>query len=218
MVGCSTTVSRAPSATSPPPRRRAWENQSRPSCQRGPSARSQSRQDVSNCGPWSSLIVSGRRGSTSLGQSDCQGPTEREEPGRGQVSAFEDQAMAPTTTTDLFDMTGQVAVITSGSRGLATRWRWPSPAWRRHRHRQPRWTPARRPPRRWRRWGGGPAYACHVGDWDALGAVEAANAAGHVDVLVSNAGMSPLSPGDRYSEALFDKVIEVSSGAVPARP
>mgnify|MGYP000480485532 CR=1 FL=1 len=55
--------------------------------------------------------------------------------------------------------------------------------------------------------------ACHVGQWDALEPlVDAAYARfGHVDVLVNNAGMSPLypSPAD-VTEALFDKVFDVN--------
>lgn len=55
--------------------------------------------------------------------------------------------------------------------------------------------------------------ACNVSDWaqcDAL--IEAAYAEfGRVDVLVNNAGLSPLYPSlDQVSEALFDKVIGVN--------
>jgi NAD(P)-dependent dehydrogenase (short-subunit alcohol dehydrogenase family) len=56
-------------------------------------------------------------------------------------------------------------------------------------------------------------YGVHVGHWDELGGlVEAAYAAfGQVDVLVNNAGMSPLYDSvDAVSEALFDKVIAVN--------
>jgi NAD(P)-dependent dehydrogenase (short-subunit alcohol dehydrogenase family) len=56
-------------------------------------------------------------------------------------------------------------------------------------------------------------YGVHVGHWDELdGLVEAAYAAfGRVDVLVNNAGMSPLYDRvDAVSEALFDKVIGVN--------
>jgi NAD(P)-dependent dehydrogenase (short-subunit alcohol dehydrogenase family) len=56
-------------------------------------------------------------------------------------------------------------------------------------------------------------YGVHVGHWDELdGLVEAAYAAfGRVDVLVNNAGMSPLYDSvDAVSEALFDKVIGVN--------
>jgi NAD(P)-dependent dehydrogenase (short-subunit alcohol dehydrogenase family) len=56
-------------------------------------------------------------------------------------------------------------------------------------------------------------YACHVGHWDEVdGLVEAAYAEfGKVDVLVNNAGMSPLVPSsEETSEELFDKVIGVN--------
>src|SRR3989442_12883384 len=55
--------------------------------------------------------------------------------------------------------------------------------------------------------------ACHVGRWsdcDALADTAYAEF-GRVDVLVNNAGMSPLYPAiDQVSEELFDKVIGVS--------
>lgn len=57
------------------------------------------------------------------------------------------------------------------------------------------------------------AHACHVGAWDELGGlVDAAYARfGKVDVLVNNAGMSPLYPSlDQVSEALWDKVLAVN--------
>jgi NAD(P)-dependent dehydrogenase (short-subunit alcohol dehydrogenase family) len=57
------------------------------------------------------------------------------------------------------------------------------------------------------------AHACHVGHWDDLDRlVDAAYARfGKVDVLVNNAGMSPLYPSlDQVSEALWDKVISVN--------
>ena len=55
-------------------------------------------------------------------------------------------------------------------------------------------------------------YAAHAGDWDSLDAmVEAVYAEfGKVDVLINNAGMSPLYPSlYEVSEELFDKVIGV---------
>ncbi|MEM8496565.1 MAG: glucose 1-dehydrogenase [Pseudomonadota bacterium] len=57
------------------------------------------------------------------------------------------------------------------------------------------------------------ALACHVGHWDNLEqVVEAAYSHyGRIDVLVNNAGMSPLAPSLlETSEALFDKIIEVN--------
>jgi NAD(P)-dependent dehydrogenase (short-subunit alcohol dehydrogenase family) len=57
------------------------------------------------------------------------------------------------------------------------------------------------------------AHACHVGHWDeAPGLVEAAyDRFGKVDILVNNAGMSPLAPTlADISEELFDKVIGVN--------
>jgi NAD(P)-dependent dehydrogenase (short-subunit alcohol dehydrogenase family) len=56
-------------------------------------------------------------------------------------------------------------------------------------------------------------YACHVGKWEQLdGLVEAAyRHFGQVDVLVNNAGMSPLYPSlVEVSEALWDKVLAVN--------
>src|ERR1700728_1975877 len=55
--------------------------------------------------------------------------------------------------------------------------------------------------------------ACHVGHWDELdGLVEQAYATlGRVDVLVNNAGMSPLYPDlTAVSEELWDKVLGVN--------
>src|ERR1700722_12740222 len=57
------------------------------------------------------------------------------------------------------------------------------------------------------------AVACHIGHWDEIGdLVEQAYAAfGRVDVLVNNAGMSPLYPDlASVSEELWDKVFAVN--------
>jgi NAD(P)-dependent dehydrogenase (short-subunit alcohol dehydrogenase family) len=56
-------------------------------------------------------------------------------------------------------------------------------------------------------------YACHVGHWDEISplADAAYQAFGKVDILVNNAGMSPLAPSSaETSEELFDKVIGVN--------
>jgi NAD(P)-dependent dehydrogenase (short-subunit alcohol dehydrogenase family) len=56
-------------------------------------------------------------------------------------------------------------------------------------------------------------YGVHIGRWEQLdGMVEAAyDRFGHVDILVNNAGMSPLYDGvDSVTEELFDKVISVN--------
>lgn len=56
-------------------------------------------------------------------------------------------------------------------------------------------------------------YACHVGHWPELhGLVDAAYARfGHVDVLVNNAGMSPVYPRPLdVTEELYDKVLDVN--------
>jgi NAD(P)-dependent dehydrogenase (short-subunit alcohol dehydrogenase family) len=57
------------------------------------------------------------------------------------------------------------------------------------------------------------AHACHVGRWDEVGKL--ADAAyerfGKVDVLINNAGMSPLYPSlEEMSEDLFDKVVALN--------
>jgi NAD(P)-dependent dehydrogenase (short-subunit alcohol dehydrogenase family) len=55
--------------------------------------------------------------------------------------------------------------------------------------------------------------ACHVGRWDGIEpVVEAVYARfGRVDILVNNAGMSPLYPSlDAVSEEAFDKVVGVN--------
>ncbi len=57
------------------------------------------------------------------------------------------------------------------------------------------------------------AVACHVGDWDACDALveRAYEEFGKIDVLVNNAGMSPLYPSlTSVSRELWDKVIGVN--------
>lgn len=62
---------------------------------------------------------------------------------------------------------------------------------------------------------GGDALAmrCHVGEWDGLEHVisNVIEHFGRIDVLINNAGMSPLAPSLlATSEALFDKIIDVN--------
>lgn len=57
------------------------------------------------------------------------------------------------------------------------------------------------------------AHACHVGHWDELETLVDAvyGRFGRLDVLINNAGMSPLYPSlHEVSEELFDKVIAVN--------
>ncbi len=129
------------------------------------------------------------------------------------VRAVSDAEAGPAA---LFDLTGKVALVTGGSRGLGREMvlafaerrapTWSSPA--------ASWTTARR----WREEieaAGRRALpvACHVGHWDECDelADRAYEHFGKVDVLVNNAGMSPLAPSSaQTSEELFDKVIGVN--------
>ena len=55
-------------------------------------------------------------------------------------------------------------------------------------------------------------YAAHAGRWDEIdGLIEAAYAGfGRVDILVNNAGMGPASPSHEVSETLFDAVMNLN--------
>ena len=114
---------------------------------------------------------------------------------------------------ELFDLTGKVAVVTGGSRGLG---RAISEAYARagadvviaSRQRDA----CERAAKEIREVTGRHAlpYACHVGHWDELdGLVDAAYAEfGAVDILVNNAGMSPLYDDVRdVTEELWDKTV-----------
>jgi NAD(P)-dependent dehydrogenase (short-subunit alcohol dehydrogenase family) len=117
---------------------------------------------------------------------------------------------------DLFDLTGRVALVTGGSRGLGRQMVLAFAAAGADVVITSRKLPAceelaaeveERTGRR------ALAYASHVADWGALdGLVDAAyDRFGKVDVLVNNAGMSPLY--DRtvdVAEALWDKVLGVN--------
>jgi NAD(P)-dependent dehydrogenase (short-subunit alcohol dehydrogenase family) len=116
---------------------------------------------------------------------------------------------------DTFDLTGKVALITGGSRGLG---REMALAFADHgadliiasRKLDNCQEVAREIEAKGRR---ALAYGCHVGRWDELdGLVDAAYAKfGKVDVLVNNAGMSPLYPSlDQVTEKLFDTVVSLN--------
>ena len=121
-----------------------------------------------------------------------------------------------TETTDLFDMTGKVAIVTGGSRGLgremcrafAARGASVVVASRKLDACEALATEIAD-----RHGTEAVGVACNVGQWDDCDALIAATLErfGTIDVLVNNAGMSPLySSLGEVSEALFDKVIGVN--------
>jgi NAD(P)-dependent dehydrogenase (short-subunit alcohol dehydrogenase family) len=126
----------------------------------------------------------------------------------------DESVTGPATPSELFDLTGRVALITGGTRGLgraiiqtlagagadivlASRKQDACDAAAEELRGLGRRVLAR---------------ACHVGRWDELDAlVEAAYAEfGHVDVLVNNAGIAPTYPDPRsVTEELWDKTLAV---------
>jgi NAD(P)-dependent dehydrogenase (short-subunit alcohol dehydrogenase family) len=117
--------------------------------------------------------------------------------------------------TDLFDLTGRVAMVTGGSRGLGRQMVLAfadagADVVIASRKADACEATAEEVRDRGRR---ALAVPTHVGRWADLDAlVEAAYAGfGKVDVLVNNAGMSPLAPSsEQTSEELFDKVVAVN--------
>ena len=117
--------------------------------------------------------------------------------------------------TDRFDLTGKVALITGGSRGLGREMALAFAAAGADvavvsRKLEACEDTAREIEGLGRR---AFAFACHVGRWDAIEPmVEAVYGHfGKVDILVNNAGMSPLYPSlDAVTEDAFDKVIGVN--------
>jgi NAD(P)-dependent dehydrogenase (short-subunit alcohol dehydrogenase family) len=116
---------------------------------------------------------------------------------------------------DLFDLTGRVAMITGGSRGLGRQMALAfadagADVVIASRKQDACDAVAQEVRDRGRR---ALAVATHVGRWDELDRlVDTAYAEfGKVDVLVNNAGMSPLAPSSaETTEELFDKVIAVN--------
>ncbi|MFY9326832.1 MAG: SDR family oxidoreductase [Georgfuchsia sp.] len=117
--------------------------------------------------------------------------------------------------TSLFDLTGKVALVTGGSRGLGLEMvrifaLAGADVIITSRNKDACEAAVREVEAMGRR---ALAYACHVGHWDEIPSlVDAAYAAfGKIDILVNNAGMSPLAPSlVEISEELFDKVIGVN--------
>jgi NAD(P)-dependent dehydrogenase (short-subunit alcohol dehydrogenase family) len=116
----------------------------------------------------------------------------------------------------IFDLAGKVAVVTGGSRGLG---REMVLAFARHgadvviASRKLDGCEALADEVRSETGRRALAVACHVGDWDQVGALadRAYDEFGKVDVLVNNAGMSPLYPSlAEVSEVLYDKVLDVN--------
>ncbi|WP_062999461.1 SDR family NAD(P)-dependent oxidoreductase [Nocardia jinanensis] len=117
--------------------------------------------------------------------------------------------------TDLFSLAGKIALVTGGSRGLGRQMVLAFAAAGADIVITSRKVDACREVAEEVRALGRRALAvgCHVGKWDEIDAlVEAAYAEfGRVDVLVNNAGMSPVAPSSAQTgEDLFDKIVDVN--------
>ncbi|MFI6338959.1 SDR family NAD(P)-dependent oxidoreductase [Streptomyces sp. NPDC050535] len=127
----------------------------------------------------------------------------------------DERTKSPLAPSDLFDLSGKVALVTGGSRGLgremvrafATAGADVVIASRKVEACEAVAAEVRELGRR------ALPVAAHVGHWDDLGRLAdvAYNTFGKVDVLVNNAGMSPVAPSSaETSEELFDKVVAVN--------
>ena len=117
---------------------------------------------------------------------------------------------------DLFDLSGRVALVTGGSRGLGREMAFAfarfgaDVAIASRKQESCEATAAEIREATGRRAIG---FGCHVGKWTELDrlAERAFAELGSVDILVNNAGMSPLYPSvDAISEELWDKVLDVN--------
>jgi NAD(P)-dependent dehydrogenase (short-subunit alcohol dehydrogenase family) len=118
-------------------------------------------------------------------------------------------------TRNLFDLTGKVAIITGGSRGLGREMASGFAAHGATVVVSSRKLEACEEVASALNDAGHTAHAiaCHVGRWEDCDALvsQTMELCGRIDVLVNNAGMSPLYPSlTEVSEALFDKVIDVN--------
>ncbi|KAA9156189.1 glucose 1-dehydrogenase [Amycolatopsis acidicola] len=123
--------------------------------------------------------------------------------------------MTARTPAELFDLSGKVALVTGGSRGLGRAIVLAYAAAGADVVIASRRLPACEEVAREVSELGRKALpvACHVGHWDELSALaeRAYEQFGKVDVLVNNAGMSPVAPSSvDTGEELFDKVLSVN--------
>jgi len=117
-------------------------------------------------------------------------------------------------STDLFDLSGKIALVTGGSRGLGLQM---VRAFAEHgadviiasRKLDACEEAAAEVRKLGRR---ALAISAHVGRWDEIDKlIEAAYAEfGRIDILVNNAGMSPRQPSHEVTEALFDSVMNLN--------